>query len=162
MVSVAQRRSLTEVLGAITRSRPVPNVVLARIWLLNPATSATLPVPENARPGALPPSRRERGKPGRRAARYTRLDGAFRRFPLGVGKVGRTCETGQPLLLPGLRGDEGWIAEPQWMQRERVKTFAAHPLVFRGETLGVLAIFDTGVLGHRISTGCASSPTTQR
>lgn len=33
------------------------------------------------------------------------------------------------------------------MKREGVKTFAAQPLVFRDEVLGVLAIFDAGVLG---------------
>ena len=54
---------------------------------------------------------------------------------------------GEPLLSPGVRGDEEWIAEPRWMKREGVKTFAAQPLIFRDEVLGVLALFDSGVLG---------------
>jgi PAS domain S-box-containing protein len=58
------------------------------------------------------------------------------------------AKTGEPLLLPGLRGDEEWIADPKWMKRESIRTVAAQPLVFRGEVLGVLAIFDKGVLGH--------------
>jgi transcriptional regulator with GAF, ATPase, and Fis domain len=121
----------------------------SRIWLLEPGDLCETcrlrgECPDQARCLHLAASA---GNPGDAESDYTRLDGAFRRFPLGVGKVGRTGETGQPLLLPGLRGDEEWIAEPHWMRRERVKTFAAHPLVFRGETLGVLAIFDTGVLG---------------
>ena len=62
-------------------------------------------------------------------------------------KIGRVGKTGEPLLLPGVRGDEEWIADPEWIRREGVKTFAAQPLVFRGEVLGVLALFDTGVLG---------------
>jgi transcriptional regulator with GAF, ATPase, and Fis domain len=78
---------------------------------------------------------------------YSRLDGAFRRFPLGVRKIGRAGKTGEPLLLPDVKGQEEWIAEPEWIKREGVKTFAAQPLVFHGEVLGVLAIFDAGVLG---------------
>ena len=54
--------------------------------------------------------------------------------------------TGEPLLLPNVRGDEEWIADPPWMRREGVKTFAAQPLLYRGEVLGVLALFDTDVL----------------
>ncbi len=38
-------------------------------------------------------------------------------------------------------------ADPEWMKREGVRTFAAQPLVFRDEVLGVLALFDAGVLG---------------
>ncbi len=49
-------------------------------------------------------------------------------------------------MLAGVTGDEDWVADPAWMRREKVKTFAAQPLVFRGETLGVLALFDGGVL----------------
>ena len=52
-------------------------------------------------------------------------------------------QCGEPLLLADVRGDEEWIAEPRWMKREGVRTFAAQPLNFRGEVLGVLAIFDT-------------------
>lgn len=55
-------------------------------------------------------------------------------------------QTGEPLLLPNLRGDEKWIADPKWIKREGVRTIAAQPLVFHGETLGVLAIFDREVL----------------
>ena len=66
---------------------------------------------------------------------------------MGVRKIGRVGQSGEPLLLPGVRGDEDWIADPKWMKREKVKTVAAQPLTFRGEVLGVLALFDQGVLG---------------
>lgn len=65
---------------------------------------------------------------------------------MGVRKIGRVAETGEPLFLSGVRGDEEWIAEPTWIQREGVKTVAAQPLIFRGTTLGVLALFDSGTL----------------
>ncbi len=87
------------------------------------------------------------GNPSEVKADYRRLDGDFRRFPIGVRKIGRVGQSGEPLLLAGVHGDDDWIAEPKWMRREKVRTFAAQPLVFRDETLGVLALFDHGVLG---------------
>ncbi len=151
MVSMAQNRSLPEVLRAIVSGiAQCQNVVLARIWLVEPgdiceACRFRPECPDQARCLHLAASA---GNPGGDNQNYARLDGAFRRFPLGVRKIGRVGQSGEPLLLPDVRGDEVWIAEPQWMKREGVKTFAAQPLVFRGEVLGVLAIFDRKVLGQ--------------
>lgn len=149
MVSMAQIRSLPEVLRAVVDGiSQCRKVVLARIWLIEPgdicATCRFRPeCPDQSRCLHLVASA---GNSGNSQQSYTRLDGAFRRFPLGVRKIGRVGKSGEPLLLPGLCGDEEWMADPEWMQREQVKTFAAQPLVFRGEVLGVLAIFDTGML----------------
>jgi hypothetical protein len=32
-------------------------------------------------------------------------------------------------------------ARPEWICREKIESFGGHPLVFRGETLGVLGVF---------------------
>jgi transcriptional regulator with GAF, ATPase, and Fis domain len=34
-----------------------------------------------------------------------------------------------------------WIARPEWATREQIRSFAGQPLVFGGETLGVIAVF---------------------
>lgn len=149
MVSVAQNRSLAELLRALVdglaRCR---NVILARTWLVRPGD-----VCEGCRFRSECPDQTHclhlvssSGNPSDAEADYTQLNGSFRRFPLGVRKIGRVGKSGEPLLLAGVSGDEEWVAEPTWIRRERVKTFAAQPLVFRGEVLGVLALFDTGVL----------------
>ena len=151
MVSMAQNRSLPEVLRSVVVGiAQCKNVVLARIWLIEQGDICATcrfqsECPDQTRCLHLVASA---GNPGGAKADYTRLDGGFRRFPLGVRKIGRVAQSGEPLLLPGVRGDEEWIAEPKWMKREGVKTFAAQPLVFRGEVLGVLAIFDTSLLGQ--------------
>ena len=151
MVSMAQNRSLPEVLRAVVSGiAQCQNVVLSRIWLIQPGDICVTcrfrsECPDQTRCLHLVASA---GNSGEAKADYTQLDGGFRRFPLGVRKIGRVAQTGEPLLLPGVRGDEEWIADPKWIKREKVKTFAAQPLVFRGETLGVLALFDTGVLGE--------------
>jgi formate hydrogenlyase transcriptional activator len=150
VLSMAEIRSLPEVLravvGGISQCR---NVVLARIWLLKPGDICTTcrfqaECPDKSRCLHLVASAGNSDDP---KIDYTGLGGTFRRFPLGVRKIGRVGKSGEPLWLSGMRGDEEWIADPEWMKRERVKTFAAQPLVFHGEVLGVLAIFDTGVLG---------------
>src|SRR5437016_10633116 len=70
---------------------------------------------------------------------WSRLDGDFCRVPLGVPKVGRIGATGSPLLLKDAAA-EGW-ARPEWVRREGIQSFAGQPLVFRDETIGVLAVF---------------------
>lgn len=151
MVSMAQNRSLPEVLRAVVSGiAQCRNVVLARIWLIQPgdicATCRFRPeCPDQTRCLHLVASA---GNSDDAKADYTQLVGEFRRFPIGVRKIGRVGQSGEPLLLPDVRGDEEWIAEPKWIAQEKVRTFAAQPLVFRGEVLGVLALFDKGVLSN--------------
>ncbi|HTH46698.1 MAG TPA: sigma 54-interacting transcriptional regulator [Candidatus Limnocylindria bacterium] len=151
MVSMARNRSLTDVLSAIVSGiAQCQNVVLARLWLIQPgdiceACRLRPECPDQERCLHLVASA---GNPRDKTQNYSRLDGAFRRFPLGVRKIGRVGKSGEPLLLPDLRGDEEWIADPDWLRREQVRTFAGQPLVFRDEVLGVLAIFDATVLGQ--------------
>jgi transcriptional regulator with GAF, ATPase, and Fis domain len=149
MVSVAQNRTLPELLRTLVCGiAECRAVVLTRIWLIQPGDICSScrfrsECPDQTRCLHLVSSA---GNPSDDNDEYAQINGGFRRFPLGVRKIGRVGQSGEALLLPGIRGDEDWIAEPAWIQREQVKTFAAQPLVFRGQVLGVLALFDTGVL----------------
>jgi transcriptional regulator with GAF, ATPase, and Fis domain len=151
MVSMAQGRTLHEVLRSIVSGIACcENVALARIWLIEMGDLCATcrfraECPDQSRCLHLVASAGHASDPARD---LTRIDGAFRRFPLGVRKVGRVAASGQPLLLPGVRGDEDWIADPAWFRQEGIHTFAAQPLVFREKTLGVLALFDRAVLGQ--------------
>jgi transcriptional regulator with GAF, ATPase, and Fis domain len=79
---------------------------------------------------------------------WTRLDGAFRRFPLGVRKVGRIAATGEPIeALDLLPVPPDWAAAPEWMLAEGIAGFGGQPLVHRGQVLGVLAVFARGAVG---------------
>ncbi|MEK0450406.1 MAG: hypothetical protein RL088_2674 [Verrucomicrobiota bacterium] len=146
---MAQNRSLPEVLRAIVSGiAACRNVALARIWLIDMGDLCETcrfreECPEQTRCLHLVASA---GNSETADTDLTRTDGAFRRFPLGGRKIGTIAKTGQPMLLPGVRGDEAWIADREWFDRERIQTFAGHPLVFRGEVLGVLAIFDRLIL----------------
>src|SRR5882724_3054240 len=83
---------------------------------------------------------------------WTRIDGDFRRFPVGVRKVGRIAATGIPLFVTNTAEQSEWIARPAWATREHIRSFAGQPLVFGGETLGVLAVFSRVELSE-IDTG---------
>ena len=90
------------------------------------------------------------GKPTKSGVEdWSRLDGDFRRFPLGERKIGKIGATGEPLLLTNLRAESDWIARPKWAESEGIQSFAGQPLIFRGEVLGVLAVFSRQALARQ-------------
>jgi transcriptional regulator with GAF, ATPase, and Fis domain len=118
-------------------------VALARVWLHGPGDQcSTCPLrsecSDQTRCLHLAASA---GAPRAPGEDWTGTQGSFRRFPLGVRKIGRIGATGQALLVKDIAQDSSWIARPEWAQREGIVSFAGQPLVFRGEILGVLAIF---------------------
>ena len=145
MVSIAQNRALPELLiSIVSEIAKCEHVALARIWLLNPGDLCSTcqlreECPDQTRCLHLVASAGTSADPDRD---HTRTDGTFRRFPLGVRKIGQIAKSGHPLLIAGVHGVEPWIADREWFSRERIQSFAGQPLVFRGEVLGVLAIFD--------------------
>lgn len=72
---------------------------------------------------------------------WSGLNGAFRRFPLQVRKIGWIASSGQSMLIEDSVSDTRWTLHPDWVKSEGIRGFAGHPLVFGGEVLGVLGIF---------------------
>lgn len=151
MVAVAENRSLTDVLRTVVDGiAGCENVVLARLWLFGPGDQCA-----SCR-FAVECDQRERclhlvasaGNVETEGVDARNLHGAFRRFPNGVRKIGRIAASGEPLLLSSLDGTEPWIVDADWFRGERVRAFAGQPLIFRGEVLGVLAVFDRRELGE--------------
>jgi transcriptional regulator with GAF, ATPase, and Fis domain len=147
---VAQERSVATVLQRIVEGLAGQRgIAMARVWLVAPGDQcSTCPMraecPDQTRCLHLAASAgRSSAAP---AEDWTRLDGQFRRFPLGVRKIGRIGASGVGLLAQDLRHDSGWIVRPEWARREGIRSFAGQPLVFRGEALGVLAVFSRAVL----------------
>src|SRR5262245_30517532 len=69
-----------------------------------------------------------------------RIDGPFRRFPLGARKVGEVALTRMPYVVrDGLAG--AGLAEPAWLLSHHIKSFVALPIVLGERALGVLALF---------------------
>jgi GAF domain-containing protein len=143
VVTVAQERRIDRVLDRIVEAVAAQaGVALARGWLTEPGDICEVcrmrtECPDRTRCLHLVASagRSLEGDP------WGRLDGDFARFPLGVRKVGRVGATGTGILLHDMSERSTWIARPAWAAREQVRSFAAQPLSFRGETVGVLAVF---------------------
>jgi transcriptional regulator with GAF, ATPase, and Fis domain len=70
---------------------------------------------------------------------WCRTDGDFCRMPLAHLKVGRIASDRAGLLI-GAPQSENW-SRPDWVRGEHITSFVGQPLVFRDETLGVLAVF---------------------
>jgi formate hydrogenlyase transcriptional activator len=152
LLDMAQEQSLPDLLRLIvTRISESNRVGLVRIWLAHPTTDCSgCPMVEECRDRTRCLQLAASG--GRSAVtgptEWTRLDGAFRRFPFGVRKVGQIAATGQAIEAPDL-GDPvpDWVARPDWARAEGIRGFAGQPLVHRGEVLGVLAVFARAAIG---------------
>ncbi len=81
---------------------------------------------------------------------WSGTEGSYRRFPVGVRKVGFVAAKREPLEIGDIKMNDEWLVEPDWAARECIQGFAGQPLLFRGELVGVLAVFlrAQGASGH--------------
>ena len=144
-LTVAAERSVDRVLSQIVAGLAVqPGVALARVWLIGPgdicdACPLRTECPDRTSCLHLAASA---GTSSSGRDDWSRLTGEFRRFPLGVRKIGRIGATGKGILIEDVARDQDWIARPEWVRKEQIRSFGAQPLVFRDEILGVLAVFN--------------------
>ncbi|EMI43946.1 transcriptional regulator, NifA subfamily, Fis Family [Rhodopirellula sp. SWK7] len=151
LLAMAQQRSVADVLRLVVDDLAGSQAVaLARIWLIRPGEGCpTCPMrsecPDQTSCLHLVAS-------GGRSVidpdtNLNRIDGMFRRFPLGIRKVGRIATTGVALEVPSIQGEPDWLVRPQWAEAESIRGFAGQPLVHRGQVLGVLAVFSRTTIG---------------
>ncbi|HUN59727.1 MAG TPA: sigma 54-interacting transcriptional regulator [Candidatus Binataceae bacterium] len=119
------------------------DVALARLWLTLPGDRCDLCrmrelCPDRARCLHLVASA---GNPSESKEDWSRLSGDFQRIPLNRQKVGEIGARGEPILIGSDLALSHWSARPDWAIKESIVAFAGQPLVFRGEILGVLALF---------------------
>lgn len=145
LLDMGGQQSLDGVLASVVKGLvDEEDIALARIWLIGPGDICETCLmreecPDRSRCLHLVASAGEpQANPGER---WDRLDGEFRRFPLGVRKVGRIGAGGECLAVLNVAEEPDWIVKPDWARREGIQGFAGQPLVFMGEILGVLAIF---------------------
>jgi transcriptional regulator with GAF, ATPase, and Fis domain len=61
--------------------------------------------------------------------------------------VGLIARSGEALEVPDVDESMGWIVDRVWVGREGIVGFCGQPLRYRGEVLGVLAVFTRGRIG---------------
>jgi transcriptional regulator with GAF, ATPase, and Fis domain len=146
LLDIAQQRSLNDLLWLIVRRlADRPTVVLARIWLLKPGDICSTcrfreECPDQTQCLHLVASAGRSGVGDK--TEWIKTDGYFARFPLGVCKVGRIGKTGEQLIINEIENNLAWIARPDWARQEGIQGFHGQPIIYKGETLGVLAVFE--------------------
>ncbi len=145
MLEMPQQRSGAALLDLIVRRlNQRPDVALARIWITKPGdicSTCDLAAECNDRTACMHLEASAGKSIADPNADWSNIDGAFRRFPIGVRKVGKIAATRQPVEAPDITGNESWIARPDWAKSERIRGFGGQPLLFKGEVLGVLGVF---------------------
>lgn len=151
LLAMPQQRSVADVLRLVVNHLASSHAVaLARIWLIQPGEGCpTCPMrsecPDqteclhlvaSAGTSVVDPN-----------TDLSRIDGSFRRFPLGVRKVGRIAATGTPLEVPNIDGDPDWLVHRDWALQESILGFGGQPLIHRGKVLGVLSVFARTTIG---------------
>lgn len=154
LLELAQQRELPALLDLlVSRLASSESVALARLWLVRPGEGCeTCPMQSEC------PDRSQClhlvASAGRSIvnpeADLSRTDGRFRRFPIGVRKVGRIALSGEAIEAPDMAELPSWIAEPEWVREEGIVGFAGQPLSHHGMVLGVLGVFTR----TRIGEGC--------
>ena len=151
LLDMAQERSIDNLLKRIVHQLAgQPAVALARIWLIAPADLCATCHMRNECPDQTSCLHlvASAGVSDASDQEWTNLDGFFRRFPIGVRKVGTIAATGKPIEVPDTAVETQWIAKPDWAAAEGIRGFGGQPLIHQGKVLGVLALFSRDCLGE--------------
>jgi transcriptional regulator with GAF, ATPase, and Fis domain len=143
LLALAEQRSLDAVLRTIVAAvARQPDVALARLWLLDGDRDCPVCSRESSSTGRGLHLRASAGHPLQPGSDWSRTNGRFHRIELRETlKIGHIANSGQPIRIMRLADDRQWVREPEWIQEEKLIGFAGRPLIFRGEVLGVLAVF---------------------
>ena len=135
--------NLHEVLNTITEGLGNDlDAAFARIWLIGPGDlcAECYKAPDCAR--------RERCLHLEASAGiYTNLNGEYRRIPLGALKIGRIAQ-GEGRMCTNDVLNEDRLSNKQWLRDNQFQSFCGYPLVFRGELLGVIAMFSCRIMSE--------------
>jgi len=144
LLEMAHQHSVDGLLSVVTSSlSSFLDVALVRIWLLLPADIC-------GRCGIQASCQAEdqclhlvasAGKSIVDGVAWNRTDGQFSRLGSGTRIIERIAKTGEPCEIMKVDPHESWIADPEWIKHERICSYGGHPLIFRDDVLGVLAIF---------------------
>lgn len=128
--------------AAVEGLSQLADVALARAWLVSTSAERCAECPGPPECDAQGRCLELAASAGRSlgGASWSRLDGAFRRVPMGARKIGVVARDGVPVVVDVTAGSH-WIAHPEWARAERLESMAAYPMAFGEQTLGVLAVF---------------------
>jgi transcriptional regulator with GAF, ATPase, and Fis domain len=142
ILALTEQRSLSAVLEKIIQVvARQPGVAMARLWLKENAGDCPICAAAGDGQGFL--HLRASAGASVTGADWSRIDGSFHTIDLSKSnlKIANVALTGRSIRVGDLALDDEWVRFPEWAEAERLVSFAGHPLVFRGDTLGVLGVF---------------------
>jgi DNA-binding Lrp family transcriptional regulator len=74
------------------------------------------------------------------AGKYKNINGEFSRISIDELKIGPIVKTKKPAITNDVVNDPR-IKYPEWAKKENLKSFAGYPLIYKGESIGVLGMF---------------------
>jgi len=144
ILAIAEQRSLSAVLSTISGViAQQSHVALVRLCLRQPDLSCPIcSRGAHCQEDALH-LRASAGSPQVAGADWSRTGGQFHRIALGRSelKISHIGSSGEAVRIQRLSEDQSWIRDREWARKEGLVAFAGHPIVSRGEVLGVLAVF---------------------
>jgi hypothetical protein len=84
-----------------------------------------------------------------------RLDGPYRRYPLGARQVGRVMLESKPFVTQEGLATQG-LADPGWIALHGIRSFVALPMLREGVGVGVFAVFSRRALDAADVRGLAA------
>jgi len=152
-VTVTSEQHVESVLRKIVEGlASLPGVALVRIWLL-----PSVHIPHAWQEGANSQDAIKHlrlvasaGNPIRSPGEdWSSLQGRFSRFPLNIGKVGQVAADRRPIFVKDFAPQDTWVVRPEWAEREEIRSFVGHPLVFQEKLLGVVGLFSRRTLDEQ-------------
>jgi transcriptional regulator with GAF, ATPase, and Fis domain len=141
ILSIAQAEGPSSVLGQIIAAIMAnEHVAMARIWFLD--QDGGCPACHRSGEETALHMRASGGRPIEPGADWNRIDGSHHRVALDAElKLAHMARTGAPVLIPDIAGSEDNAIDRYWAKQENIEGFIGHPLCFRGQIVGVLAVF---------------------
>lgn len=145
LLGIAQERSIHQLLHMIVNGlNEIPEVALTRLWLNYPGDICKSCLFQNECPDKTSCLHlvASNGKSiiDKRES-WENLNGKFKRFPIGVRKVGRIAASKEPIIINSIEDDSKWVKRIDWVKNEQIVSFAGQPLIFRDQVLGTLIVF---------------------
>ena len=144
LLELAQHHTVEDVLRhAVTALAYPPNVALVRVWIIEPGDRCST-CKDNSLCADKNRCLHLRASAGRSIVNDATWNAteasSFSRFPIGIRKVGMIAASGKAIEMVTINREEAW-ADPDWISREEIVSFAGQPLICRDEVLGVLSVF---------------------
>ena len=134
MLELAQEQSVDDLMQKLTHRlmENRPAIARFRIWLVEKDADGNKFLQARASARKSSPDSE---------AEYTLPDDPFTRIPFGSGIVGGLAQRGEQMVVNDLDKNPGELSRVDWLKAEKIKGFNCVPAIFKGEVLGVAAVF---------------------